>query len=81
MTHLDLYTHYAAYCDLATREVFAGPAYTGEHRPAAWLHIVAVEQFASLHLTRLADGPPILQTIAAKNLEALIHSLANKVTG
>lgn len=80
MTPTELYTAYAAYCDLVTREVWAGAAYSGEHQPAAWLHIVSVQQFASLHLTRLADGPPLLQKIARQNLEALHKSLTHSHT-
>lgn len=78
MTHLDIYTHYRAHCDLATREVRGGPAWSGEHSPAPWLHIVDVAQFVSLHLTRLADGVPLLQKSASKNLQALIHSLNHR---
>lgn len=77
MTHLDIYTAYAAYCDLATREVWAGEAFSGERQPAPWLHIVDVGRFATLHLTRLADGPPLLQKLAAKNLQALHLTLTH----
>ena len=97
MTTHDLYTHYAAYCDLmrhsgwhcllSTREeipgallpcdLHAGIPLPTEYRPAQWLHIVDVGQFVSLHLTRLADGSPILQRLAARNLIALQKSLSS----
>lgn len=100
MTHLDIYTAYAAYCDifrvvgwhcvLSTREeqpgitmpceVHPGLSLPKKHQPATWLHIVDVEKFTSLHLTRLADGPPLLQKIARQNLEALHKSLTHSHT-
>jgi len=80
MTHPDLYTHYRAHSDLDTRDIHPGIPLPAALTPAAWVPIVDVEKFVSLHLTRLAGGPPILQKLAAKNLEALHNTLA-KVTG
>ena len=71
MTPHDLYTHYRAHCDLSTRDLHAGIPLPTESRPAQWLHIRDVGQFVSLHLTRLADGSPVLQRLAARNLQAL----------
>lgn len=80
MTTLDLYTHYRAHSDLSTRDLHPGIPLPTESRPAVWLHIVDVERFVSLHLTRLADGSPIHQRLATKNLKALLHSLNHSIT-
>lgn len=76
MTHTDLFTAYAAYCDLDTREVWAGAACDDSASPVVWPPITNMQKFVSANLTRLADGTPILQKLAAKNLEALLNSLS-----
>lgn len=75
MTHPDLYTHYRAHSDLDTRDIHPGIPLPATLHPAPWMPIVDVEKFVSLHLTRLADGAPLLQKIAAKNLTALHRTL------
>lgn len=83
--HCDLLRVVGWHCNLYTREevpgaqlpceVLPGIPLPATLHPAPWLHIVDVEQFVSLHLTRLADGAPLLQKIAAQNLKALLKSL------
>lgn len=75
MTTTDIFTHYRAHSDLYTRDIHPGIPLPASITPAVWIPIVDPHKFVSLHLTRLAEGAPILQKLAVKNLVALHRSL------
>lgn len=92
MTHADIFAHFRATCYISSQPVpetkpvcyrtshLDTDTYAGVFLPPSILlagkNITDCHRFVSTCLTRLADGPPILKSLAEQNIKPFIAHLS-----